>query len=342
MDAYLAAGWRCMGQSIYISHFMFFPARGGSRLYSTLPTRLALEGREFSKSQRRLWRRNEAVFQIEAGAPAVFDDEKKEVNSRYAAQFPGRAISPASGMLDNGAGGLAFDTREVKLYHEGRLAAFSFFDFGKTSIYSKQGVYDPAFRAYSPGFFTMLVEIAFGRRHGVQYYYPGYVVPGYPEFDYKHRAGPLEYFDLFSGGWKPFSGLREADVPVNRIRQQLGLLQGALNAEGIKSAVLDYRFFDIRFYDSRPYPYLEHPVFLLAAPSAAEDICPLAVFEPARQAYSLYNCRFFGFGASHPGICRQLLEEPSQLCTHTVALFGRLGEGLSPEAAVQAIKPHCR
>lgn len=28
LDDYLAAGWRCMGQAVYTSHFMFFGQEG--------------------------------------------------------------------------------------------------------------------------------------------------------------------------------------------------------------------------------------------------------------------------------------------------------------------------
>ncbi|MCB0555486.1 MAG: GNAT family N-acetyltransferase [Phaeodactylibacter sp.] len=338
LDAYLAAGWRCMGQAIYISHFMFFPASGGRHAYSTLPTRLPLDGYAFRKSLRRLWRRNERFFQIEVGAPAVFDPEKERVNKRYAALFPSRAIKDAADMLDNGAGGRAFDTREVKLYHQGRLVAFSFFDLGKDSLYSKQGIYDPAFRSYSPGFFTMLVEIAYGMEKGVKYYYPGYVVPGYPEFDYKHRVGELEYYDLPTGGWKTFRELQPMDVPINRMRQQLLLLQATLRQQGIKSSLLDYRLFDIRFYDNRPFPFLEYPVFLLVSSQSADETCPLAVFDPVQNCFTLLNGRFFGIAVNHLEFAEQLLANSSGLCMQPVAAFNILAEGKSLESALSVLK----
>ena len=67
----------------------------------------------------------------------------------------------AEDVLSNGRGQLALDTREVKIYDGDKLAAFSFFDKGQRSMYSKQGIYDPAYHQFSLGFFTMLVEIQY-------------------------------------------------------------------------------------------------------------------------------------------------------------------------------------
>ncbi|MCB9293514.1 MAG: GNAT family N-acetyltransferase [Lewinellaceae bacterium] len=101
---------------------------------------------------------------------------------------PRRAIRDAEDVLSNGKGRLVLDTREVEIYDGANLAAFSFFDVGRQSMYSKQGIYDPAYQKYSLGFFTMLVEIGYALERGCEYYYPGYVVPGNQEFDYKHRV----------------------------------------------------------------------------------------------------------------------------------------------------------
>ncbi|MCB9274239.1 MAG: GNAT family N-acetyltransferase [Lewinellaceae bacterium] len=341
LDGYLATGWRCMGQAIYVSHFMFFPTDSSDqKVYSTLPTRLSLEGYSFRKSLRRLWRRNEVVFRIEAGAPAVFDKEKARVNSLYAASFPSRAIHDPTSMLETGSGGRAFDTREINLYYQDKLVAFSFFDLGKISIYSKQGIYDPAFSTYSPGFFTMLAEIAFGVEQGVQYYYPGYVVPGYPEFDYKHRVGPLEYFELSSGSWRPHHELREIDVPINDIRRQLSLLQSALAHSGANSTVLDYRYFDIRFYDNRPYPFLEYPAFLLAQPAMPGGLSPLAVYSPVRKTYSLYNCRIYSYGTSSAEAGRRLLKSGQSVCSWPIGIESIIAENLLLETAMPALLQH--
>ncbi len=338
LDAYLAAGWRCMGQAIYTSHFMFFGEEGHKRVYSTLPARLPLQGYRFSKSQRKLWRRNEAVFRIEAGAPAVFDEAKKRVNSLYAGEFPRRAIHDTEDILSNGKGRLALDTREVKIWDGEQLAAFSFYDMGRHSMYSKQGIYDPAYCKYSLGFFTMLVEIRYALGQGLSYYYPGYVVPGNAEFDYKHRVGELEFFELKSAGWRPFRQLKKEDIPINYSRQKLRALQERLSERGVRSRLFDYRFFDIRFYDNRPYPFLEYPCFLLPNSKNKETMCPITVFDPIQMVFHIYNCRFFGLGIDHLSTYRQALRTSWPVFKIPVAVFDILHESVRAEEALEALR----
>ncbi|MCB0557495.1 MAG: GNAT family N-acetyltransferase [Phaeodactylibacter sp.] len=340
MDTYLAAGWRCMGQAVYTSHFMFFGTEPERRIYSTIPARLPLEGYRFSKSQRKLWRKNEGAFRIEVGAPANYDEAKQRVNQAYARQFPRRAINDAEDILSNGKGRLALDTREVAIYHGENLIAFSFFDKGRRSLYSKQGIYDPAYHPYSPGFFTMLVEIRYALEQGLSYYYPGYVVPGNREFDYKHRVGALQYFELKSAGWKPFDQLAEEDIPINYLRRHLRELQEALKIRGIQSQLFDYRYFDIRFYDNRPYPFLEFPCFLLPDSKHKDSICPITIFDPIQMEFQIYNCRFFGLGIEHLSTYCQALLSSSPTFKIPVSVFDTLHESCDLEAALQALSDY--
>ena len=69
-------------------------------------------------------------------------------------------------------------------------------------------MYDPEYDRYSLGFYTMLLEIEYCMELGLKFYYPGYVVPGYSRFDYKLRIGDVDYFDLYSKEWLPFSALQ--------------------------------------------------------------------------------------------------------------------------------------
>jgi leucyl-tRNA---protein transferase len=337
LDAYLSAGWRCMGQAIYVTHFMFFPYDGWRRPYSTLPTRLPLAGHQFSKSHQKLWRRTQQAFRVETGGKAVFDAEKERVNAAYARLFPDRAIQKPEDF-----DGSTFDTREVCVWHGGQLAAFSFFDLGKTSIYSKQGIYDPSFQSSSLGFFTMLAEIAFGIKNGVQFYYPGYLVPGVPEFDYKARLGPMEYYHLQSESWRPWQGLQEQDIPINYMQQQLEALKGRLAAVGVSSAIAAYRLFDIGFHEKLPFPFLEFPLFLAVATNNAQRLCPLAVFDPVAGRFHLLDCRFFGQGVNHQRTYQQVLSQSNRLCRTPVAVFGSLAEDCTLEQARDALLAACQ
>jgi arginyl-tRNA--protein-N-Asp/Glu arginylyltransferase len=338
LDEYLATGWRCMGQAIYTSHFMFFPPQSGKRVYSTLPSRLPLQGYAFRKSLRKIHRKVHQKFRVEVGQSAHFDAQKERVNQAYARQFPGKAINKPEEFLINIHGRNTFDTREVCVYDGDQLIAFSFFALGNNSIYSKQGIYDPHYRNYSLGFFTMLEEISFAIAAQLDYYYPGYVVPGYPEFDYKHRIGPLEYFDLPSDEWKPYSTLQEEKVPIHQMNQQLQWLKEELASQNLSGHLGFYRFFDIRFYDVRPFPFLEFPLILLIASDAPQQHCPIAVFHPQQQRFTLYNCRFFGRGVEHLDAYHHLLRLQPAVTNIPIAVFDTYLENVSEKEIIDMIQ----
>jgi len=80
------------------------------------------------------------------------------------------------------------------------LLAASFFDFGRTSVSSIYGIFDPDERTRSLGIFTMLKEIEFARETGRPLYYHGYAYEGESYYDYKKRFGAIEVFD-WNGNW---------------------------------------------------------------------------------------------------------------------------------------------
>lgn len=331
LDLYLEAGWRCMRSAIYTSHFMTFTKAGQARIYSTIPTRLNLQGFQFSKSNRKLLRRNSQQFRLEIGQAAHFDSKKEAVNALYALQFPDKAIDDPSNYLYNPLGQLTFDTRELCLYDGGQLVAFSFFDVGKNSIYSKQGIYNPDYQASSLGYSSMLFEIDFALASGFQYYYPGYVVPGNPDFDYKHRIGPLEYFDLPTEKWLPYERLEESNIPINTICQKLSRLQEIFRQAGIVSALIEYPVFDIRFYHSDPHPFLEFPVFLILDHPDRNQCCPMIVYDPVASVLRVFDGRFVGAFTSQQEAYAGCLSGDYQWCRIPIIAYD-MPEELLPES----------
>ena len=62
---------------------------------------------------------------------------------------------------------------------------FSIFDKGSSALESIKGVWDPDYSSYSLGLYRMLLEEQYGQENNFKYYYPGYIAPGCPSFDYK-------------------------------------------------------------------------------------------------------------------------------------------------------------
>ncbi|MEQ8703690.1 MAG: GNAT family N-acetyltransferase [Phaeodactylibacter sp.] len=321
LDVYLKAGWRCTGQSIYTSHFMRFPPETDGRIFSTIPTRLNLEGYTFRKSLNRLYRKVHQHFRVTAGEPLVWDEAMEEVHSKYQALFPDRPLADLERYQSEPEGPFTFDTRCVKVYQEGELAAFSVFNLGEKSLYSSQGIYDPKWRKYSLGFFTMLEEIGYAQQTGRSYFYPGYVVPDYPEFDYKKRVGPLEYFLLQQQRWVPEGSVMPADVPINQMRNALQELQHRLLQVGLESHLMEYTLFDIRFFDNQPLPYLEFPLILLLSAPEPARFCPVAVFVPKTQQYAILDIKFFGIGVHHVPTYEKIMTDRPDATGYPIAIM---------------------
>lgn len=260
LDAYLAQGWYRMGQSIFTCHFLFF----NNNLYSPIWVRLPLEGYAFRKSLRKTISHCEQNFRTEI-RPAELTDEKERLFQIYKANFDGNLAPTLENGLNDDLEQNIFNSYEVAVYHGKRLVAFSFFDLGETSIASIKGVYDPAYSSHSLGFFTMLCEMRFGIENGFQFYYPGYIVPGYPRFDYKLRVGKKEevqFFDLKKRGWRNYADFEPLQTPVEILSKKLFRLGQRLEEKGIPCQVLFYPAYEAKIFGYADERFLESPLFL--------------------------------------------------------------------------------
>ena len=69
------------------------------------------------------------------------------------------------------------------------------------------GLTYPAYRQHSLGKYLMLLKTEYARRWQLDYYYPGYLVHGYPKFDYQLFVdiAATEVFHHATSQWQPFS-----------------------------------------------------------------------------------------------------------------------------------------
>ncbi|MCB9298827.1 MAG: GNAT family N-acetyltransferase [Lewinellaceae bacterium] len=291
LDAYLAKGWYRMGQTIFTTHFLCF----GRAFYSAVWIRLPLQGYEFRKSLRKAFRRNRQRFRAKA-RPASLNPEKEQLYRRYKASFPGILAPSLKDSLLDGEDLNIYNTYEVAVYDGSELVALSFFDLGKNSAASIMGIYDPDYNRHSLGFFTMLMEIDFCMQRGMEFFYPGYVVPGYSRFDYKLRIGraeDIEYFDLRTQGWQPYSGLAPSDVPLKKMENRLDDMQQFLIRNNFWSQKLYYPLFEANLFGFWHAPYFDFPVFLLCSPRINANSFLMAVYDPRKEAFQLLRCSLF-------------------------------------------------
>ena len=284
LDKYLARGWYRMGQTVFTTHFLCF----GEQFYSALWIRLPLNDHHFSKSLRKLLRRNTDKYRV-VFRPAFINAEKETLYQSYKRDFPGILAPTLHDSLLDGETGNIFNTFEAAVYDGARLIAVSFFDLGHHAAASIQGIYDPEYKKDSLGLFTMLLEIRYCMEQGYEYYYPGYVVPGNSRFDYKLRIGKTcEYLNIQNQEWLPWSSLTKEDIPLVQMEQRLKDLKEVLRPEGFRSAVKFYPLFEANLFGFWRVPFFDYPLFLLIeVPGQPRGHYTLCVWDPRSSAYKL-------------------------------------------------------
>lgn len=257
LDEYLAKGWFRMGQTIFTCWFLFME----KGFFSAIWIRQDLQGYTFKKRLRKLLNRNGRIFNYKIG-PARIDPPKERLYQKHRVRFKSGVHRTLNQSLMSGANFSIYDTRQIEIYLGDELVAASFFDIGKTSIASINGIFDPKYDQYSLGFYSMLLEIQYALENGKQFYYPGYVVPGNPRFDYKARIGNVDYYDFFTHKWKSFDSIDLKNIPTQLLKGKLNLLQFFLEKINIKSELFYFPPYESSGVDPFLEDLLEHPMYL--------------------------------------------------------------------------------
>jgi arginine-tRNA-protein transferase len=288
LDWHLARGWYRMGSTIFTTHFLFFD----NRPYSAIWIRVDLQGFTFSRSQRKLLRKNRQHFDSEVGHGTI-NDEREKLYRRYAEDFDGRLSPTIRDSLEDYGDKTVFHTHDISVREKvsGQLVACSYFDLGDESAASILGIFDPKLRHFSLGYYTMLLEVEYCLRQGIRYYYPGYVVPGYPRFEYKLRVGPSQYFDIRTDNWHPypeFDPLREG--PVEAQVAALSAFVREYASAGRAAALKIYPLFEAGLYDIWNDDYFPYP-YMVKLEQPERKYVYVVAFDPKQRQYLLLKCR---------------------------------------------------
>jgi arginine-tRNA-protein transferase len=288
LDAYLERGWFRMGQTIFTTNF----AHVQDRMLSTIWLRVQLFKYERDAAFRKLLRQN-ARFATNI-KPATLTAEKETLYARYRETLP-FTVSESLHQLLLGKGDdpSIYTTYEITLHDGERLVACGFFDLGGNSAEGVVSFYDPEYKKYSPGKYLIYSKIQYCKDLGLQYFYPGYVVPGNPRFDYKLSMGKeaMQFLQLSTDAWQDLAAFSPADVPVEVMRLKLEKLNVLLQEAGLESHVLKYEFFDAGLIpDMRNSGLLDFPLFLLIGPRSDEPAGVIIIFDVRDDAYHLLVC----------------------------------------------------
>ena len=201
LDYYLAQGYYRMGQNLFTCQFL--PLETG--VYTTHWLRLAVAKVTYGPKQRQLFRLNER-FTV-ASRPFRLTPEYESLYALYYQSIDFDANPSLGDLLLEGSPHNVFDTHVLEVRDGERLIAVGVFDHGTDTLAGIVNFYDPAYRKHSLGKYLMLLKLEHARRHGIGYYYPGYLVHNYPKFDYKlwACATATEVFNARTHQWRLFN-----------------------------------------------------------------------------------------------------------------------------------------
>lgn len=281
LDHYLSMGWRPTGQSVYNSNFLRLD---NGKIVSVLPLRLPLVDFTFSKSIRKLLSQNLRRFKVVFGPATLPTADFKAVNELYLAEYPNKSLEAIQYHVIGNRLRRVLDTWQTSIYDGDKLVAFSYFDLGDRTAYSKCGIYDPSYARYSLGIFSMALEVQMCQRMRKELFYPGYVSDDDPMFDYKHRLGAMDFYDLHSRSWKVYGENEAIQSPLAINQKRLERVQSILQKVGIKAALFAYPYLDMRYSIEGPSKYLDAPL-LLHLEQEGEYLHRILIYENEHDVY---------------------------------------------------------
>jgi arginyl-tRNA--protein-N-Asp/Glu arginylyltransferase len=206
LDDYLAIGWYRIGQIIFTTDYLQHP-EGWRRVFWL---RFCLDKFWFRQKQEKLLYTNRH-FDVQI-KPLVITDELESLYQAYSRQLDFEVSPTLQSNLFNYSliedpGHSVFDSELIEVRDHGRLIAAGIFDKGEKSIAGILNFFDPAYKKCSPGKWLMLLKIKYALERGLKFYYPGYIVAGWPKFDYKLFPGKdaAEIYDPQIQAWLPYS-----------------------------------------------------------------------------------------------------------------------------------------
>ena len=165
--------------------------------------RIDVEQLRMSKTQRRVFRRGEALLRTEIGRPSA-TAEKVALYNRHKVE---RKLLIGDGRIDaNGYEQFLVescaDTIELCYWLGDTLVGVAIADRASTALSAVYCFYAPEHAALSPGTYSILKQAALCRSWGLRYLYLGLYVGGCAAMQYKARYLPHER--LIGGKWRRF------------------------------------------------------------------------------------------------------------------------------------------
>lgn len=208
-EALLARGWRRFGRTL------FRPVCAACRACQSLRVRIP----EFraSRSQRRAASRL-SDLQLTIRRPGLSDEHlslynRYHLDMHHRRGWPFREINRDQYFESFLDGNFTF-AREFQYRQAGRLVGLGLVDLTASAMSSVYFIHDPAYRDAGIGTYSVLCEIAEGRRTGRRHLYLGYYIRDCQSMNYKNRYAPHEILQQYVSddtepSWQPADSSRD-------------------------------------------------------------------------------------------------------------------------------------
>lgn len=203
-DEMLAEGWRHNGKMIFRNSQDFDE---NNEFRTVLPLRYRLKGLAFTKSQRKIFNKNQdlrhEIHPLSIGVLSdSIDDEKHELFNKHCVRFKHNRPLSLWDFISQDVK-RPFKTWELRVFKDDKLVACSFMDITPQSLSSTYAMFDLEESKRSLGIYTMLLELLYAQAKKKKFYYPGYAYDTPSFYDYKKKFQNTEFYDWETRLWFP-------------------------------------------------------------------------------------------------------------------------------------------
>jgi arginine-tRNA-protein transferase len=200
LDSFLASGWYRYGSKIFTQ---YYEKNEEDKLCELFWLRYNIKKVKLSRSSKKILQRN-SRYSITI-KPFELTEELEVLHAMYRKQLVFSTPETIKQLLED-INNVVYDTRLIEVRDRTKLIAAGIFDVGMNSIAGIKNFFDPAYKKDTPGKNLMLLKHDYCFKNGYSWYYPGYIAPGNPRFDYKLflDKSATEVFDKEDAVWKNY------------------------------------------------------------------------------------------------------------------------------------------
>lgn len=284
LDHYLSLGWYRMEQTIFTTHFL----KRGQDFFSAIWLRYVLSEFDENSSFKKLHKYNKK-FQFDF-CDFKIDTEYSDLYNKYFTSKDESWPQTLESILLGESNSNIFNTKLLSIRDNGKLIAAGYFDIGSKTAAGITSFYDPEYSKYSLGRYLMYLKIQFCISNKIEYFYPGYFVPGINSFNYKldmHESA-IEFYHIANLDWLPMKDFKTSQLPLHLIHKKLIELKETLQKLNVITTIVYYGLFNKDIFST-----YNCPMFLLIH-SNTQLGSELAVqYDITHKRFMVFDCSFF-------------------------------------------------